>query len=112
MKHHKVRGPRELKLRECYQVGGTLHRTMAAAAKSEAWRMILERYVTPGEKLSDLASARGMDCECGEDTYYESTFYSSTCCMLHDRDDGYFARLHRRLWPMIVAKWESEAGLW
>lgn len=108
MQHHRVEGPRQLKRRECYQIGGKLHRTMASAAKSEAWRMILERYVNHGEQLSSLASARGMSCDCGEETHYGGTFHSSNDCLLHDRDDGYFARLHRRLWPMIVAKWEND----
>ena len=100
---------RNVKQRQCYEiVGGNLYRTIDAAAKAEAWHIILGRYVYPGERLDRIVNLRGMTCDCGETDNGYAAYWDTSQCEIHSRYDGYFARLHRRLWPLIVAKWQAE----
>jgi hypothetical protein len=93
------RNLRIIKPRHAYQVGNRLFRTVQAAARFEAWRLILDKYLATLDgtaRLSKVKSARGLICLCdlgyiGED----QPDYND--CPLHDRRTGYFARLHLRL---------------
>ena len=103
---------RTIKKRECYQVGYTLYRTPRAAAKAQAWNLILTKYLTwPGtvNKLSEVKSVMKMECNCCADYFGEySAEYGHEACPLHDRYTGYFARLHKRLAGLILKSYEIQ----
>ena len=104
---------RSVKDRQCWEVtgGGKLYRTIDAAAKKEAWHMIMTRYIGPGELLSNIKTVRGMECDCyEEDVYGGGGSIVSVDCPIHSRHDGYFYRLHRRLWPQIKTDWERRGA--
>jgi len=92
---------RPVKTRQVYAVGNTFTRTLLAAAKKEAWRMILGRY-------GELKEARphGLVCDCGYTDNGYAEFWDVSCCYIHARYDGYFRRLHKRLTGIILKHWE------
>ena len=101
---------RKVKQRQCYHIvggSGKLFRTINAAAKSEAWRLIVVRY---GPALQDVKLLHGRDCGCSWGTENDESYpiWVTDECSIHGKKYGYFARLHRRLWPLIVAKWQAE----
>lgn len=106
----------EIKERKAYQVGNRIYRTKRAAAKTQAWSAILNKYAgiefrenTVKEKnLEDIKSLRGIDCDCAEEDYFDGEFhyYHADECPLHDRQTGYFARLHRKMMDAILFEWE------
>jgi hypothetical protein len=95
---------RKVLKREAYQVGSKLFRTKAAAAKSEAWRLIMEKYGWDDSHfmpcmLSNVKHAAGNTCNCDPDSY--------DYCPLHDRKSGYFKRLNTRLASLILEQWNK-----
>ena len=59
--------------------------------------MIAAKYCDGFERrtLSDVSCVHGMTCECNSD----ERDYS--CCPIHDRIYGYFARVHKRLVALL-----------
>jgi len=102
------------KRRECFEYGGRLFRTPQAAIKAQAWAMICKKYSTY-ESMEDIKRVLSMECDCA-DVNPEDGFRFD-CCQLHDRNNGYFARLRSRLIKMLLNKYgytenwrENKAG--
>ena len=93
-----------MRQRPTYQVGKKLYRTLRAAARAEAWAMIAAKYCDGFKRrtLSDVSCVHGMTCECNSD----ERDYS--CCQIHDRHYGYFARVHKRLSALVEQSFKEE----
>jgi hypothetical protein len=92
-----------LRQQPTYQVGKRLFHTALAAAKADAWAMILARYIDPlagPNRLEQIQEAGGSECDCD--------YGNPVCCPLHSHEDGYFRRLHERLTRFLLAKMEVE----
>jgi hypothetical protein len=95
MKNYILSSPRTPKKRDAYMVGGKIFRTPTAAARTEAWRMIISKYGT-SQNISEVQKIMKYNCECFEDSYL---------CPIHDRQTGYFKRLNIKLARALVYKW-------
>jgi hypothetical protein len=97
----------DIKERRAYEVKGRLFKTPNAAAKKLAWHFILSKY---GD-TQKVTRVLGMECDCYEEDMHpcglpmDTPYTDSTCCLLHERQYGYFKRLHTRLTKRILAKW-------
>lgn len=91
---------REVRERKSYQVGDRIFKTKYAAAKYEAWRMILSRYSNEDSnyRLESVKELRGMVCGC-----YPPD--GNMICELHSKDIGYFSKLRKRLSKSILYLW-------
>jgi len=80
-----------------------------------AWWLIFDKYSTTYDHdLTDILNPTVIeklpphyDCECGEGDPYNNV-YGWEDCPIHDRETGYFRRLHDRLTTFLVAKYASE----
>lgn len=106
-----MRGGEKIKSREIvrrqqptYQVGKRLFRTALAAAKADAWSMILARYLGDCNRLEQVKAAGSNECDCS----YDGPMRDPMCCPLHSPHDGYFRRLHERLTRLLLAKMEVQ----
>lgn len=97
----------EIKERIAYQVGSRLFRTKTAAAKAQAWSWILGKY----QVLADVKKVLDMECDCPEHDAHSPHVqyqYPHEACSLHDRYQGYFKKLHKRLVKHILRVWEPK----
>jgi len=95
----------DIKERTAYQVGNNIYRTKAAAAKKVAWNWILTKYAANLSDLSSVKSAAGLECDCAE--YDDEFMYKHEACEIHNRNNGYFKRLHKNAVEYILRRWEA-----
>lgn len=109
MKTHPTQ-MRPIKRREAYQVGNSLYRTPSAAAKKLAWSWIFQNYGGLNEipSLKDIKELHGAKCECSPEDDNESYIYPWSGCEIHDRQYGYFRKLHERTTLAILGAWERQ----
>jgi len=93
-----------VKERIAYQVGKRIFPTKRAAAKAQAWNLILRKY---GE-IGYITKVLSFECDClGEHEFMDwGIMLRHECCPLHNRYSGYFARLHKKLIFSILKKWD------
>lgn len=84
-----------------YQVGNKLYKSIASAARAEAWALICAKYCDGFNvrQLSDVRELHGIRCDC-------ESVSDPDICQLHCREYGYFNRLHKRLVRLILSKYE------
>jgi len=100
-----------MKQRTCFQVGNNLYKTKETAAKKLAWSWIFTKYGgmknTQHPSMEDIKELYGMVCECWDGDEFN---YPPDSCPIHDRQTGYFKRLHKRTVKSILKYWENNYG--
>jgi hypothetical protein len=95
-------------VRKCYQYGGEIYRTPQAALKAAAWSMIQKKYGL-FNAIDEVKRVLNMECDCLEKhptgDYGQQEGFLWEICQLHSRDDGYFKRLHLRLYKALLSKY-------
>jgi hypothetical protein len=82
--------------------------TPGAAAKYMAWQLIADKH----RVYDSDYTVHGIVCECmtenGSSEFWREAEWAD--CPLHDRRDGYYARLHKRMKARILACLEAQNG--
>ena len=88
------------------------YRTLPGAMSRIAWWLIFSKYYTEYDGIVNQDIIEHLPphyaCECGKHgSPHEEPEH--TLCPIHDRETGYFKRLHDRLTSFLVSKYSSEA---
>lgn len=103
--NYKLEVP-ELKQRPAYQVGYIIYKTPRGAANKVAWNWIMTKYSgRNGKRLEGVMNVAGLDCECYDDQGYA---FITEECPIHNRQNGYFRRLHRKCVSAILKEWSKK----
>ena len=95
----------KLKVRQAYQVGYQIYKTPRGAASKVAWGWIMTKYSGyNGKRLEGVTNVMGLDCECYDDQGYA---FIVDECPIHNRQNGYFKRLHCKCISAIVKEWNK-----
>lgn len=79
--------------------------TPEQCATRHAWWSILDEYPDPNS-VTQIIDGEAYDCDCGTgERYYEG-------CPIHDRKEGYFARLIKKRAAAILYEWEHNGNVW
>lgn len=93
-----------------YQHRGVIRASLRGAASRLAWMMLFDKY--DGEEAGRYidgefvrGAVAGMECDCGHAVGNPGNpdYWDPAECPLHDRQSGYFRRLHDRLTTFIVS---------
>jgi len=107
-----------IKERTAFQVGNRLYRTPQAAAKTISWSWIFNKYGgmknTQSPSIEDVKQILDMECCCMEKAergdYGEPLQLPFELCPIHDREVGYFRKLHERCVRAILMAWNYSNG--
>ncbi len=88
----------------------SFYRTLRGAFGRIAWWMIFEKYTANPNvhHRADIIKPSRFECECGED-WQEDVYHHAGYepCELHNRDWGYYKKLHDRLVEYLILYYES-----
>lgn len=104
----------EIKQRTAFQVGNRLFKTPQAAAKNIAWSWIFHKYGgmknTQHPSIEDIKKILDMECCCmvepEVDDWGRVEKFPSDLCPIHDRNNGWIKRLHKRCVDKILKAWD------
>lgn len=99
---------RPVKERTAYQVGRRIFATKLAAAKAEAWAIVLDEVMQNDQsrgayRLSEIKKYNGIVCECDNSEYGQGSY----CCGLHNRRTGLFREMHKNVVQKVLDEWEQ-----
>lgn len=104
---------RPVKERKAWQVGGKLYKTQLAAAKAEAWSLLLtdvfivhhqaDTFRLSGVKKYTDENGNSLECECNSGV--SRVQETPNGCPLHDRFNGLFRRMHASLTRTVLEAW-------
>jgi len=94
----------ELKIRPAYQIGYNIYKTPRGAASKLAWNWIMTKYSGySGGRLEGIDKILDLECSC---CFTDEGYFDTDCCNIHNRQSGYFKRLHRKCVSAIIKEWE------